>query len=336
MMNFYGDNIRWFLGTVVDINDPFEMGRVRVRIHGLHTDNTDDIPTSDLPYAQVVADIRQGGVSGIGSNIGIKENAQVFGIFLDGKNSQVPLVLGSLTKIEGTPSYELKQLVEENADSIARLNDRVNVISNSVSSREKHTVEADRETFPTAESNIEKAFLFLKSGEAGLIGDDQNRGAIVSGIVGNLIVESGFAGKFRVVDSSDPTKDFEVDRPGRIDIHPDIINVKEGSVGIAQWNPSKNAGFRLMELQKFSNERNLPATSLRAQLLFIKHELFKYRWMGLDQGLLGVSSGIDGAEEACRIFEEYYERPQAGSTDKRLSRARECFNTYENFTRRTS
>ena len=36
---FYGDETRWFIGTVVDLNDPMELGRIRVRIMGIHTDD---------------------------------------------------------------------------------------------------------------------------------------------------------------------------------------------------------------------------------------------------------------------------------------------------------
>ena len=48
---YYGDQVRWFIGTVVDINDPLKLDRVRVRVYGIHTSNTIDIPTEDLPWA---------------------------------------------------------------------------------------------------------------------------------------------------------------------------------------------------------------------------------------------------------------------------------------------
>ena len=31
-MSYYGDSTRWFLGRVVDINDPLKLDRVKVRI----------------------------------------------------------------------------------------------------------------------------------------------------------------------------------------------------------------------------------------------------------------------------------------------------------------
>lgn len=100
MEYFYGDNNRWFLGNVVSIDDPQQLGRIRVRIHGVHSDNKQDIPDDKLPWAQPVVPITEGGTNGLGNNLGIQVGAMVFGIFLDGKDSQLPLVLGSLPKYE--------------------------------------------------------------------------------------------------------------------------------------------------------------------------------------------------------------------------------------------
>lgn len=99
-IDYYGDRTRWFLGTVVDIIDPEELGRIRVRIYGIHSENKTDIPDADLPWAQVVIPITQGGTNGLGNNLGIQIDSLVFGIFLDGANSQLPLVVGSLPKLE--------------------------------------------------------------------------------------------------------------------------------------------------------------------------------------------------------------------------------------------
>ena len=45
------DGFIWFQGVVEDRLDPRKLGRVRVRILGLHTEEKDKIPTSDLPWA---------------------------------------------------------------------------------------------------------------------------------------------------------------------------------------------------------------------------------------------------------------------------------------------
>jgi len=113
---FYGDTTRWFLGTVANAktNDPHKQGRVQVRIYGIHSENEEDIPDFDLPWAQCLIPSTEGGTNGIGKMAKIAEGAQVFGIFLDGKTSQVPLVLGSIHKIEipPLPEYDPKTQLE--------------------------------------------------------------------------------------------------------------------------------------------------------------------------------------------------------------------------------
>lgn len=99
--DYYGDSNRWFIGTVISIEDPKRLGRVKIRIHGIHPDDITNLPESDLPFAQVLVPPTEGGTSGIGTTVGLKPGAQVFGIFLDGANSQLPMVMGSIAKIEG-------------------------------------------------------------------------------------------------------------------------------------------------------------------------------------------------------------------------------------------
>ena len=97
---FYGDSVRWFIGSVINNNDnEFKLGRVQVRIYGIH-DNLEMITNKDLPWAQVMAPSTEDGTSGLGFKPNLKNGAQVFGIFLDGKMSQAPLILGSIPKIE--------------------------------------------------------------------------------------------------------------------------------------------------------------------------------------------------------------------------------------------
>ena len=95
LMDFYGDETRWFLGEVVDVeNDPKQLGRVKVKIFGVY----DNIETDELPWAQIVVPITQGVHEGKGQYLGILEGTQVFGMFLDGKDSQLPMVIGTVPK----------------------------------------------------------------------------------------------------------------------------------------------------------------------------------------------------------------------------------------------
>ena len=96
--NFIGmDGFIWFLGVVEDRQDPYLIGRVRVRCFGHHTGDKVILPTEDLPWAQVMLPVTSAGISGIGqSPIGLVEGSHVFGFFRDGEARQEPVVMGSL------------------------------------------------------------------------------------------------------------------------------------------------------------------------------------------------------------------------------------------------
>ena len=96
--NFLGkNNFIWFNGVVEDRQDPQKLGRLRVRCVGIHTDNKDDLPTSDLPWSQLIHPITSSGISGLGHSPGfIVEGTWVFGYFRDGYAMQEPMVIGTL------------------------------------------------------------------------------------------------------------------------------------------------------------------------------------------------------------------------------------------------
>ena len=57
--------MKTFFGIVEDRHDPLKIGRVRVRIHGSHTDSKLNIATPDLPWAQVILPTTSAGLSGL-------------------------------------------------------------------------------------------------------------------------------------------------------------------------------------------------------------------------------------------------------------------------------
>lgn len=94
--NFAGrDGHVTFVGVVEGRDDPAKMGRLRVRIIGLHTDDTNLVPTEDLPWAQVVAPI-----NGARNFALPKDGEWVHGFFQDGYNSQMPVVTGIFVGIQ--------------------------------------------------------------------------------------------------------------------------------------------------------------------------------------------------------------------------------------------
>jgi hypothetical protein len=90
---------------------------VKVRINGVHNPSTGEIPEKDLPWAQVLIPTTEGGVSGYGRIPQILAGSFVFGCFLDGKSSQIPLIMGSLPRLEFPTNVQLGKTgtVETNA-----------------------------------------------------------------------------------------------------------------------------------------------------------------------------------------------------------------------------
>ena len=112
-MNEYGDSFvgghfLWFTGVIEDVNDPEEMGRYRVRCFGYHSENKGDIPTKDLPWANVMMPVTSASTSGIGqSATGLVQGSWVIGFFRDGINAQDPVIMGSIPSMfEARPNYD--------------------------------------------------------------------------------------------------------------------------------------------------------------------------------------------------------------------------------------
>ena len=67
--NFLGHNgFLWFCGVVEDRQDPQKAGRVKVRALGHHTASLIELPTSDLPWAQLMLPSTSAGISGLGQS----------------------------------------------------------------------------------------------------------------------------------------------------------------------------------------------------------------------------------------------------------------------------
>ena len=104
------DITNWFTGVVEDVNDPQQMGRVRVRCMGYHSDNKTDIPTEHLPWATCIMPVTSSGVSGIGSSpTGLIAGSWVVGFFRDAKECQDPIIVGSVSSSSAVSSVAAQQ-----------------------------------------------------------------------------------------------------------------------------------------------------------------------------------------------------------------------------------
>ena len=102
------DGFVWFTGVVEDRNDPASLGRVRVRCLGFHTDDLNDIPTKDLPWAHVMHSVSNPSMQGLGHTPSfLVEGTWVVGFFLDAIEKQQPMIIGSLPGIpKNKPNYK--------------------------------------------------------------------------------------------------------------------------------------------------------------------------------------------------------------------------------------
>jgi hypothetical protein len=80
----------FFFGTVENNQDPEKLGRVKVRVHGIHSPDKGILPVDLLPWASVMLPV----TSNEGGMHDLYEGTTVFGFFLDGDEMQVPFVTG--------------------------------------------------------------------------------------------------------------------------------------------------------------------------------------------------------------------------------------------------
>jgi hypothetical protein len=239
---FYGDDSRWFIGVVSQIGDIRNLGRVRVRIFGIHNEDTAKVKISDLPWASVVVPVTQGGVSGSTMPDGIQVGAQVYGIFLDGKHSQSPLVLGSIPHDSG-----LRVIVDEQPDPYVQ----PKVSSPTSSTDDQGNVIAGTGELKVSligSSRLEQTFNFLKQFFQSK-GNISNPGNCAAAFVGNFMNES-------TVNLDPDTYEFP-------------NNKSIGGYGIAQWTGPRRRNF----MNFANNTAGASFQSLEVQLAFVVAEL---------------------------------------------------------------
>jgi len=112
-----------FYGIVEDRNDPLKIGRVRVRCHGIHTDDKAKISTADLPWAQVLLPTTEAAISGVGTQHGLVEGSTVFGFFRDAETRQDPVVTHSAAGMPSTFYKKDKEGKEIERKTSAGFND---------------------------------------------------------------------------------------------------------------------------------------------------------------------------------------------------------------------
>ena len=136
--NFIGrEGFNWWIGQVendgakfwnaeldggagdFDYGDWDWTNKVKVRIIGYHNPNRKELPTRDLPWAQVLMPPIYSQRSGIGSVHQLQLNSWVVGFFMDGTSAQIPVVMGSISDENPTSSYGVAGGKEEGFAQLA-------------------------------------------------------------------------------------------------------------------------------------------------------------------------------------------------------------------------
>lgn len=87
---------KWWFGIVEDINDPLQVGRVRVRVIGYYSNDENELPTDTLNWFGVVGNA----ISGVGTSPTMLVNGStVAGFFTDGDQGQQGIVIGNIAGI---------------------------------------------------------------------------------------------------------------------------------------------------------------------------------------------------------------------------------------------
>ena len=108
------EGFNWFTGIVEDRNDPLFLNRVRVRIHGAHTQDKQMIATPDLPWSEVLMPSTSPSLSGLGTTThGLVEGSSVMGFYRDGPEMQSAVIMGSFI---GVPQsfYRIDETIDDN------------------------------------------------------------------------------------------------------------------------------------------------------------------------------------------------------------------------------
>lgn len=99
------DGFNWWIGQIESNkdDDPKKSGRFRVRIVGQHLKECDAVPTSELPWANVMMPVTTPFSDGLttGASVGLEQGNWVVGFYLD-NDKQKPIIMGSVGHTKGS------------------------------------------------------------------------------------------------------------------------------------------------------------------------------------------------------------------------------------------
>ena len=117
---FLGGSFLWWVGQIADDStwrsnkNPGKFSgaasipgwgeRYKVRIIGLHDQGESEIPSEELPWAQIMYPVTAGGGQARSNQTSnLRQGMMVFGFFMDGQDQQIPVIMGVLGNNLSTP-----------------------------------------------------------------------------------------------------------------------------------------------------------------------------------------------------------------------------------------
>jgi hypothetical protein len=285
----------FFIGEVVDNNDPTNGNRVKVRCLGLHPDDPnqetndkmidDRVDTDDLHWA-ILINGSYGRIEFIPD-----EGDWVFGFFADGRDAQHPYVLGSIMG----QGIDARNLIPECPPGQAPTGGGAPSAGGSGPTGNDFTGSLPPASGTTSEREMQ-AMDYLVN-ELGYTPEH------AAGIVGNLVNES----------TMDPNR-----------VNPNDAGPGLDSYGLAQWNRD-----RLEALQEYARQNGTSAGDFNTQLEFIQQELNTTE--GRANRLLGGATTPSEAALAFTNFERFqgYELGADGrEVQERMRDAERIYNSW--------
>ena len=276
MSTFYGAAYRWFIGIITEAgdSDPLGLGRVKVRVDGVHGKN---IKNSDLPLAQCVLPTTGGGTSGIGENPRLEAGARVCGYFIDGNACQLPLILGTIPHYGQPNLRQLDNQVTSNEATFASIVPTARSFVTDASL--ETTVEGDSRTNPQIAWDF-----FSNAHNQGLNFTYENHQ--IAGMIGNFMVESF---NFRVVP--------------QVVMDPTVEGDAGSAIGIAQWRNGRREDLFNYAASRGGDD-GLDPLNLITQLRFVDWELAN------DPEKRTVFFMTEDVDQATMMFMRLYEKPE--------------------------
>lgn len=280
-------NFYWWFGVVEDRDDPLRLGRCRIRILGYHTDDKEELPTDDLPWALPVMPANSAGTSGVGwSPTGAVEGSWCVGFFADGEDGQHPMFFGTVGAIPGGLAGTG---CGDGSNGSGQPGDSATSDGTQVSPDEVANITPAEATRVA----LDAVRFFMGKGWTK---------AQAAGIVGNLQTESG-------------------------NFNPNVISGRTKgdsgrAVGVAQWHPDRQANFQ----RKFGKSIIGSSLNEQLEFIHHEMTAGTERGAGNRlRGVRDNTE--NGAMQAAAVVDQYYERSSGAHRNRRMANAKKLFNS---------